>query len=62
MLSLEKLRKLDPSLNDMPDEQLEVIRASYYEIAEVAFDAWYEEHGSKNPAGLSPTSIGSSKL
>jgi len=54
MLSLEKLRKIDPELANLSDEELTAFRADLYETTQLAFDAWWAERGSKNPIGSSP--------
>ncbi len=53
MLTLEKLRKIDPTFADMSDEELEPIRAELYALGEISFDTWRQETGGfKNPLGL----------
>lgn len=50
MLSLEKLRKIDPELEGLSDIELEELRASIYETVQLAYDVWWERRGgSKNP-------------
>jgi len=52
VISLEDLRKIDPELNDLTDEELEQIRAELYQLGQLAFDVWWlEKDGSKNPVG-----------
>lgn len=53
MLSINELRKIDPSLYDLSDEDLKEVAADLYALGELAFDVWWEEkNGSKNPFGL----------
>lgn len=53
MLSVEQLRKNDPELADLPDEEVIKIRDSFYELGTLIFDDWLEnEGGSKFPAGV----------
>ena len=53
MISIEKMRKLDPELAELEDSELEAIRADLYETVGLAFDVWWHEKGgSKNPDGL----------
>lgn len=54
MLTLDQIRKLDPSLADVPDEELLVIRDCLYSTARIAFDTWQEQEGSKIPFGHLP--------
>ncbi len=52
-LSVEKIRKIEPSLSDFSDEEIEQIRDDCYDLIQLAFDAWWtKRHGSKNPVGL----------
>ncbi|MBI2098844.1 hypothetical protein HYT45_00305 [Candidatus Uhrbacteria bacterium] len=49
------MRQIDPKLADLTDEELERVRADLYDLAQLAFDVWYDEkNGSKNPAGTFP--------
>jgi len=60
MLSLEKLRKIDPSsTSTLSDEELTEICNALYECAELAFDVYWKEKnsGSKNPLGLLSSDI-----
>lgn len=54
MLSLDQLRKIDPSLADLPDEELLMIAERLYGIANIALDVWQEKGGSKIPSGHLP--------
>ncbi len=54
MISLEKLKRIDPSLSvKFSDEELEKIKSSLYELGQVLFDKWLKEKfNSKNLAAL----------
>ncbi len=55
MLTLEQCRKLDPTLDDIPDDELLIIRDKLYELSTLAFEDWWEEKkGSKIPLGSLP--------
>ena len=55
MLSLAKMRKIDPSLKDVPDAELEQIRDALSQYAQLAFEVyWTKKSGSKCPVGLFP--------
>ena len=55
MLSVNQLRKIDPSLKEMTDREIEILREDFYTMAQIAFDFWLEQKGgSKNPVWLSP--------
>lgn len=53
MLSLEELRKLEPALKTMNDDEVYEVRAKLYALAYLAFDVWQkqqqEKSVSKNP-------------
>jgi hypothetical protein len=50
MISLSKLRRIDPQLANIPDKELEELRRSMYETVELAYDVWnMRREGSKNP-------------
>lgn len=51
MLSIEKLRKIEPEFKDLTDEEIEAIARELYDSAEFAFDVWWDKSGSKNPLG-----------
>ena len=40
MLSLEKMREIDPSLRDVSDAELEEVRLALYDAAKLAFDVY----------------------
>lgn len=43
MLTLEHLRKIDPRLELLSDEQLEGVRAKLYDLGQLAFETWISE-------------------
>ena len=50
MLTTEKLKRLDSSLESLSEEELDELRASLYETVQLAYDVWWERRrGSKNP-------------
>lgn len=52
MINLNTLRKIDPEVNELTDEELENTRKEFYEFGEILFDDWYEQKfGSKFPLG-----------
>lgn len=55
MLTLEKMKQIDPGLATLGDEQLLELRDTLYGFAQLGFEAYYEKkHGSKCPVGLFP--------
>lgn len=56
MISLEKLREIEPALEKLSDEELIVIRNLLYAQGQLAFEMWLEEQqsqsGSKYPLGV----------
>lgn len=53
MISLQKMKQIDPELSNLPDSELEEIRSSLYESAQLAFDVyWSKKLGSKYPVRL----------
>lgn len=57
MISLEKLRIIDPGLVNVSDEELSSVRDELYGMAQLAFENyWAEKGGSNNPVGLFPNS------
>ena len=47
---------IDPTLSDLSESELEDIRLSLYESAQLAFEVyWTRKHGSKNPVRLFPS-------
>ncbi len=50
MLSLEKIRKIDPELSSLSDTELLEIEGALYAMGQLAFDVWWtRKNGSKNP-------------
>lgn len=54
MLTLERLREIDPNLASVSDEELVAVRRELYSLAEIVLDSWENKEGSKNPEWLSP--------
>jgi hypothetical protein len=55
MLSTKQLLKIDPSLSDLSEVELEELRNTLYSFAQLAFDVyWTKKMGSKNPIGHLP--------
>jgi hypothetical protein len=53
MLTLKQLKKIDPSLSHITDEDLEAIRSSFYNLGELMFEDWRDQKlSSKNHVGL----------
>ena len=57
MISLDRIRELEPTLKDAPDEVVAQIREQLYALGQLAFDSWVEENGSKIPVGLKKVDI-----
>ncbi len=43
MISLEKLREIEPALKDMPDKELDHIRDLLYAHAKLALECFFED-------------------
>lgn len=43
MLSLEKLREIEPGLKDISDKELEKIRDQLYGIANLALETYFDD-------------------
>jgi hypothetical protein len=52
MMSLRRIRELEPKLQDLPDEQVALIRDRIYEMAHLAYDSYKEQRDSKFSVGL----------
>lgn len=52
MITLNRVRELVPRLKDAPDEEVAMIREKLYGLAELAFESYLDECGSKIPVGL----------
>jgi hypothetical protein len=42
MISLEKLREIDPKLKKIPDKELEKIREQLYSLANLSLDSYFD--------------------
>ncbi len=63
MLSIEELKKIDPSLKELSDEEVAIVRARLYEMVQLSFDSWWEDkNGSKRHTGLSLNDEDKSKI
>ncbi len=63
MLTLEKMREIDPGLGHLNDTELEQVRSALYDAAQLAFDVyWGKKHGSKYPVRSFPSSEIGAKL
>lgn len=51
MLSLNQLRKIDPELRNLSDDEVLKIRDSFYELGQIIYEDWGANGGSKNPVG-----------
>ena len=52
MISLDRMRELEPSLKNASDEEVAEIRERLYGLAQLAYERWIDENGSKIPVGL----------
>jgi hypothetical protein len=52
MISLDRIRELEPTLKDAPDEDVAIIREQLYALGQLAFDTWTVKNGSKIAVGL----------
>lgn len=52
MISLDRIRELEPTLKDAPDEYVAIIREQLYGLGQLAYDTWIIENGSKIAVGL----------
>ena len=43
MLSIESLRRIDPSTAPLTDKELDVVRNTFYELGQLMFDDWQEQ-------------------
>lgn len=58
MLSLAQARKIDPSLEDVSDEELLGILEALYAFGRVALDTWStKQHVSNNPLGVQTEAV-----
>ena len=64
MLTPDQCRKLDPSLNGLPDDELESVLATLYGIGHLAFDSWknLRPNVSKYPPWVAPDLADSDRI
>ena len=58
MLSIDELKKIDPALQDLSDEEITDIKARLYALAEFALDCWADQVREKSPSIASDTNRG----
>lgn len=51
MISLDRMRELEPKLKDCSDEEVALIREKVYAMAQLAYDSYKEDHDSKFAVG-----------
>ena len=52
MLSVEQLRKIDPDLAHLSDDEVLRVRNTFYELGQIMYEDWEAQRGgSKNPFG-----------
>jgi len=56
MLSIDELKKIEPALQDLSDEEITDIRARLYALAELALDCWVDHVAKNNTSVASDTS------
>ena len=52
MISLDRIRELEPKLKDASDEEVAIIRDYLYGLGQLLYETWEDEQGSKIPVGL----------
>lgn len=52
MITLERMREIEPKLKHASDDEVAEIRERLYGLAQLAYDRWVDENGSKIPVGL----------
>lgn len=52
MISLNRIRELEPTLKDASDEDVALIREYLYGLGQLFYETWVDEHGSKIPVGF----------
>jgi hypothetical protein len=52
MITLDRIRQLEPKLKDASDEEVAVIREYLYGLGHLMFETYQEEKGSKISVGL----------
>ena len=45
-LSLERLRKIDPAVVDLSEDELEKLRQTYYDWVQLMYESWCEDRNS----------------
>jgi hypothetical protein len=58
MLTINELKLIDPSLQDLSDEEITDIRARLYALAELALDCWADHVRENGESLASDTSRG----
>jgi hypothetical protein len=56
MLTINELKLIDPSLQDLSDEEITDIRARLYALAELALDCWADHVRENSTSVASDTS------
>tara|TARA_B100001939_G_scaffold290812_1_gene262384 strand:+ start:283 stop:462 length:180 start_codon:yes stop_codon:yes gene_type:complete len=51
MITLSRIREIEPSLRDASDEEVAQIRDQIYGLAQLAYDCYKKENDSKFPMG-----------
>ena len=51
MISLKRIRELEPKLNNLSDKEVADIRERIYEMAQLAYDSYKEDYDSKFAVG-----------
>lgn len=52
MLSVEQLRKIDPDLNKLSDEEVLQVRDIFYDLGQIIYEDYSKKEDSKNPVGV----------
>ncbi len=52
MISLDRIRELEPKLKNASDEEVAIIREYLYGLGQLFYETWVDERGSKIPVGL----------
>lgn len=52
MISLDRIRELEPKLKDASDEEVAIIRDYLYGLGQLLYETWEDERDSKIPVGL----------
>jgi hypothetical protein len=63
MLTIRQLKKIDPDLAHLPDDEILEIRNTFYDLGQLIFDDWLENGPvSKYPVGVLQRLKGSNKI